>query len=242
MPPHLIIAVQKGKLHMQRRTYQPEGTIASTYQASYTRLLALFGGELLALKWIGARIKRAHQHKRLAWEKDIRHFAEQRLRSYHAFLKAVSSINQILPVLDIVVWCCLRLAKRRDAARFWLQALGGVAILRRSAKWWVDRRRPAVWDRVFPTHTPSFPSGHACDTMALFLALLCLTWRTAWRTFAVSVGTPIILLVGLARIALDKHYPTDVLAGWLTAGVWILGIRKAQRPTTPQRRDASANS
>lgn len=225
---------------MQTRTYQQDSTIAGTHRASYTRLLALFGGELLALKWIGARLKRARQHKRLAWEKDLRHFAEHRLRPYQRFLKAVSNSNQILPFVDIGVWCCLRLAERPDAARFWFRALGGLAILRRSAKWWVNRRRPAFWDRVRPKRTPSFPSGHACDTMALFLALLCLSWRTSWRTFALSVGTPIILLVGLSRIALDKHYPTDVLAGWVSAGVWVLGSWKAQPPSIPRRSDASA--
>jgi hypothetical protein len=211
--------------HMQAPQAMPAGSRCVPYGALFT----LFVGELLALKWAGARLKRARQHKRLTWEKNIRHVLKRRTQPCQDYMHAISNLNQVLPIVDIGLWCFLRLTKRRDAARFWGVALGGAAILRRFAKAWVHRQRPAVWDRVRPRHTSSFPSGHATDTSTLFLVLLCLAWSTAWRSVVILIGTPTILLVGLSRIALGKHYTTDILAGWLTAGVWVLGVWRTLR-------------
>jgi len=203
--------------------------LADSRQAQYGILLALFLAELRALKWVGVQVKRARQHKRLAWEKDLRQVIERRTRPYQGYLEAVSNINQALPVVDVGLWCFLRVTKRRDAARFWGLALGGATMLRHFTKAWVHRQRPAWWERMRPNHTTSFPSGHATDTLAVWLALLCLTWRTAWRSLIVIIGTPAILLIGIARIALEKHYPTDILAGWMTSAVWVLGVRATHR-------------
>src|SRR5947208_609468 len=108
---------------MDTSTQQSPPIRADSRQAQDGLLLALFLAELLGLKWVGARVKRARQHKRLAWEKKLRHGLEQRLRPYQGYLEAISKINQALPIVNVGVWCFLRLTKRRDAARFWGVAL-----------------------------------------------------------------------------------------------------------------------
>jgi undecaprenyl-diphosphatase len=66
--------------------------------------------------------------------------------------------------------------------------------------------------------------------MAPLAAFICLTWPTSWRRPVLLLASPCVLLVGVSRIALDKHYPTDVLAGWATALVWVAGAWAAVRP------------
>ena len=193
------------------------------------RLLALFGGELLAIKWIGTAVKHARQHGALAWESELRHRLEHEGRPMRAQMKALSQVNKMLPLTNLFLWLVFRTANRRDTASFFGLAVGGVSLLRHIAKPWVHRRRPAMWDRMQPRRTSSFPSGHATDTMALFAALACLVWRTPWRRPLMLLGGPFVFLVGVSRIALDKHYPTDILAGWLTASAWVLGVRSIYR-------------
>lgn len=192
-------------------------------------LLALFIGELVALKWIGTSVKHARQHGVLVWEKDLRHQLEHQGRPVHAQMQALSQVNTILPTINLFLWLVLRIAKRRDRASFLGLAVGGAAVLRHLAKPWVDRPRPTVWEKVSPRRTASFPSGHAIDTMALLAALMCLTWRTPWCRLVLLLGSPIVFLVGVSRIVLDKHYPTDILAGWMTSGIWVLGVWTSYR-------------
>lgn len=93
------------------------------------------------------------------------------------------------------------------------------------------RPKPIAWDLEvfgrpidFPT-SPSFPSGHAVSSVAIFGTLAYLlgrlepSIRTRRITVAAAVG--IILLIGLSRIYLGVHYPSDVLAGYLAGSVWV---------------------
>src|SRR5437667_8478504 len=99
------------RMDMDRQPAPPMS--ADSHKAQYGFLLALFVAELLALKWVGVRVKRARQHKRLAWEKNLRHSVERRTRPYQGYLKAISNINQALPIVDVGLWCFLRLTKQR---------------------------------------------------------------------------------------------------------------------------------
>lgn len=92
----------------------------------------------------------------------------------------------------------------------------------------VNRTRP---DGLIPSiieTSPSFPSGHATLGMALygFLAyLLCKTYPK-YTAFIVTGATVLILALGFSRLYLGVHFPTDVLAGYLFGGLWLLvGIK-----------------
>ena len=69
----------------------------------------------------------------------------------------------------------------------------------------------------------SFPSGHATVAAAFYLFLTYLVWRRLGRVgrIAVVVGaTLLVLLIGISRVYLEAHYPSDVLAGFATGFLW----------------------
>ncbi len=90
----------------------------------------------------------------------------------------------------------------------------------------VGRDRPPLADRAGSASGPSFPSGHT-TTSALVAVLLCLavvrlttpgSRRTAWCAVALGWAAA----VGLTRVYLGVHWPSDVLGGWLLAGALAL--------------------
>ena len=83
---------------------------------------------------------------------------------------------------------------------------------------YVARPRPSV-NQLVSAPGYSFPSGHSLNSTATYGLLALVAWRSRLplvvRRAAVVIGVVIPLLVGLSRIALGVHYPTDVVAGWL---------------------------
>lgn len=70
----------------------------------------------------------------------------------------------------------------------------------------------------------SFPSGHGTATAALAAVIVVLAWGTRWRLPAVAFGGVLVVATGLAVIGDGGHWPTDVLAGWMLAGGWVMAL------------------
>jgi membrane-associated phospholipid phosphatase len=87
-----------------------------------------------------------------------------------------------------------------------------------------ERARPELWAAPLEVSAYSFPSGHAADTAALAAAGVLVAWPTRARWPVCSVGSALVLVVGLGQLALGVHYPSDILAGWLWAGAWAAGV------------------
>jgi len=108
---------------------------------------------------------------------------------------------------------------------------------------YVARPRPSV-NQLVSAPGYSFPSGHTLNSTATYGLLALVAWRSrlplAIRRAAVVVGVTIPLLVGLSRIALGVHYPTDVLAGWLVGvalvalGATLIRLTGAIEPDLPR--------
>ncbi|MFF4357383.1 phosphatase PAP2 family protein [Streptomyces sp. NPDC001604] len=123
-----------------------------------------------------------------------------------------------------VVW----LAWRRSAwwTALWLAAtctLGG--LLQQTLKAAVDRPRPVWADPVDSAGYAAFPSGHAMTATVVCGLLLWLLHhygpgRAVWRT-ALAVGVVSVLGVGLTRVWLGVHWPSDVVGGWLLGAMLV---------------------
>lgn len=87
----------------------------------------------------------------------------------------------------------------------------------------VGRPRPVT--RLVAEHSTSFPSGHSLSVMAATLAFATVAWpllSSRWRTVVAVIVPLVVLLVGFARVALNVHHPSDVIAGWALGFLWYL--------------------
>lgn len=85
----------------------------------------------------------------------------------------------------------------------------------------VDRTRPMLWPRLVQDYGASFPSGHSVYAAGFACIFIVLYWRTKWR-FAVSgLALTWMFCMGLSRVYLGVHYPSDVLAGWALGWGWV---------------------
>jgi undecaprenyl-diphosphatase len=98
------------------------------------------------------------------------------------------------------------------------------------------RDRPELLDPLIVERGFSFPSGHSTLSMVAYGVVGVLIWRSplpAWaRRAAVTVLIVVILAVGVSRVWLGVHYPTDVLAGWTLGGLVVLLFARVSRAAT----------
>ena len=114
-------------------------------------------------------------------------------------------------------------------------ALIGSASLNLGAKQLFARERPSLWESIAPESTFSFPSGHAMGSITLAMVLVLLAWHTRWRWWVTLPMAAFVVMVGLSRVYLGVHYPSDIVAGWAfaigwTVGAYLLVFPHGQRP------------
>ena len=127
----------------------------------------------------------------------------------------------------------LWLARRRAEAAWLAASIVGASLGNSLLKLIVDRPRPTVVDHLANVSNASFPSGHAMISTAILFtvaAMLAETQKTAAaRTYLMAGAGVLSVLIGLSRIYLGVHWPTDVLAGWCFGAVWALVVFAANR-------------
>ena len=103
-------------------------------------------------------------------------------------------------------------------------------------KYEINRMRPAEDPHLVVVHNLSFPSGHSANAMMTYVALaLFLFGRTDRRTIWVAGAVALALLVGLSRVVLGVHWPSDVIGGWSYGLVWALLLYAISRRSKPGR-------
>lgn len=140
----------------------------------------------------------------------------------------LGSLAVLLPWAVLVAWRRLQAGHRLEAV-FIPLALIGASVLAHLSKLWVARPRPELY--YLTTAMPadwSYPSAHTMQAMAAGLACFLVLRRrqTGWPgqwTLAALIGG-LVMLVGLSRIYLQVHFPSDVLAGGLAAAFWVFGL------------------
>lgn len=136
-------------------------------------------------------------------------------------------ITQTASLPFVVLWTSLVLLRHRLAGGFpFLILLAGSEALNLLAKDLVARPRPHLFAPLWPEHGFSFPSGHAMVSLSLVLGLSFLEGKGLSRPpWLLAPGLLWAFLVGLSRLYLQVHYPSDVLASWALALAWFLAFR-----------------
>ena len=122
-----------------------------------------------------------------------------------------------------------------------LAASGSGLIVSLLLKTFFNRARPDVVNPMSATFTSSFPSGHSMLSAIVYLTLGTLLAESSptrsLKVYAIAMAVFLTFIVGLSRVYMGVHYPTDVLAGWAAGSVWALacwlilnGIKWWNRP------------
>lgn len=137
---------------------------------------------------------------------------------------ALGSYAFIIITVTAVVGYLL-LVRKWALALLMLGAVLGGMLISNLLKLGFDRQRPDL-DHAARVFTPSFPSGHAMLSAVTFLTLGALLTRVNvdWRAkvYFLAIAVLLTIVVGLSRIYLGVHYPSDVVAGWFVGSAWAL--------------------
>jgi undecaprenyl-diphosphatase len=132
----------------------------------------------------------------------------------------------ILTFVTLAVAGFLALDRKSHAALFLMVAVGGGMLLSTGLKMGFDRPRPDLVPHGAIVYTASFPSGHSMLAAVVYLTLGALLARVQPRRvlklYLLGLAILLTVAVGMSRIYLGVHWPTDVLAGWTVGAAWAL--------------------
>jgi undecaprenyl-diphosphatase len=133
-------------------------------------------------------------------------------------------VGMIVAVVSVFLW----LTRHRYSVGLLVLALMGGSVLNRVLKELFGRDRPTVVEAVTHVTSPSFPSGHAMTAVIAYTSVAFLVGRLeptpALRRVTWAFAIVVILAIGLSRMYLGVHYPSDVVGGFLVGLAWLLFV------------------
>ena len=140
-------------------------------------------------------------------------------------LTALGGVTVLAMVVSAVVGFLL-ISHKRGAALLVIVAVGGGLVIGSTLKYVVHRPRPPREYQEAYVFTASYPSGHSMLSAVTYLTLGALLAQVSpgrlLRFYIVAVAVVATFLVGLSRVYLGVHWPTDVLAGWTAGLLWSI--------------------
>jgi undecaprenyl-diphosphatase len=140
-------------------------------------------------------------------------------------ITALGSVT-VLTLFAVVAGGFLLATRRFNALLLLASALAGGGVLNWTLKNYFDRPRPEHVTQLHYVDSHSFPSGHALLATVVYLSIGALASRlvASRRQKLYIMGVAVLLcgLVGVSRVYLGVHYPTDVLAGWSVGALWAI--------------------
>jgi undecaprenyl-diphosphatase len=118
----------------------------------------------------------------------------------------------------------LVVSRKYGPALYTALSIGLGALVGHILKLAYSRPRPEIVDHLVNTHTPSFPSGHAMVSAIVYLTLGSLILRLVddlrLRVYVLFMAVLLTMMIGVTRIYLGVHWPSDVVAGWAMGAAW----------------------
>ena len=130
----------------------------------------------------------------------------------------------VIVIITVVVAGFLILQKNYNAMWLILIATIGGALVGLGLKELMGRERPPVIFHLVYVNTLSFPSGHSMISAVVYLTqaflLSHIQKKKSIRVYIITIALILTFLIGISRVYLGVHYPTDVLAGWSIGFAW----------------------
>ena len=215
--------------HRVRRRMPEIARLAAVVAVAYVATEAIyFGSATLALATLAPwlpEIKEADSS--LAWA--LHSLATPALTVFFLALTMLGSGYGNIALTSVFGWtfACRRAVLRGAALAFLMIGASGLSEI---TKLLVQRVRPEEF-RLATAPGYSFPSGHALMATCLYGGLALLLWRRARRRrerAALFVGAVVLAIsIGLSRVYLGVHYPTDVVGGWVGGLLWLFAFRQS---------------
>jgi membrane-associated phospholipid phosphatase len=155
----------------------------------------------------------------------VRLYASPAMDKFMLFITGMGSTFMLGLLLVIsMIWLFVK-RKNLWGMRFYFITVAGGGLLNLWLKSFFERERPNV-NRIIDADGFSFPSGHSMGSLTYYGFLVYLILRSKRKPLS-KLGCGIlfclvILLIGISRIYLGVHYPSDVLAGYMAGGVWLV--------------------
>jgi undecaprenyl-diphosphatase len=163
-------------------------------------------------------------------------FVDHRSESLTSVMRAVTWLGSswVIVPLTVITITILVVRHRVRVAVYLGVAVAGGSLLSTLAKHIIGRERPPEPLRLAHTVSSSFPSGHATQAAATYLALAVVfslfVLQRSTRVLTWAAVIVVIALVGVSRVYLGVHWATDVLAGWILGSLWVAGLTLAFQP------------
>jgi undecaprenyl-diphosphatase len=133
----------------------------------------------------------------------------------------------VLTLITLATVGFMLMNRRWGGAIFVAVSVAGGSLISMGLKHLFDRPRPDLVPHAVEVTSASFPSGHAMLAMVTYLTLGALLAevqpRRRFKVYILSWAILLSALVGVSRVYLGVHWPTDVLAGWCIGSAWALG-------------------
>ncbi len=141
-------------------------------------------------------------------------------------MRDITGLGSVFTIVffTVAVSSYLALTGKRRIAAFVAAAVGGGELVSTVLKLFYHRPRPDLVPHGMEVFTASFPSGHAMMSAIAYLTLATLLARVdphrRVKALVLALGVFLTLCVGVSRIYLGVHWPSDVLAGWCVGAAW----------------------
>lgn len=183
-------------------------------------LLALSGFQVLAIlisrQQLG-RFDEAIIHIVQGWENGV-------LTNIAKLFSIIGSAAVVIPLVIVAAVLLAIVFKHRKELILLLGGIAGSALLNSVLKGLYQRARPDI-HRIVEEQGYSFPSGHSMAAFTLYFLLTYLLWRhlssKGARITLIAFSAGMILCIGLSRIYLGVHYPSDIIGGFWVSGCWV---------------------
>jgi undecaprenyl-diphosphatase len=138
---------------------------------------------------------------------------------------ALGSVG-VLAMITLMVSGYLFVISKPRAGFAVFAAVSGGQLLSSVVKLLIDRDRPDLVPHGAQVFTASFPSGHSMMAAVVYLTLAVMIIRLSpyWvaKVYILGCAVAITMIVGISRVYLGVHWPTDVLAGWTVGSIWAV--------------------